>query len=688
MAAKQQSKVGRWIAFVLTISVLSVLFLMAVRTLLPGKEVADIGDYEPWPEEVVEAAGAFPVQDGGRIKPLETFAGYTMLRLRGARSMLVGKEDDPIKLKPTEWMLDVLFRPQVAIKQPTFRVDNSEVLELIGLEGKAKRDRYTYLEIVEARDKLMDLRDLYRAKAERDEDLDPAQSFTADLANNVEFYELLLGYFTFAREGIELRGANEDGTSRFQRVSTVMATADVIKGVRERAEQTGEQIPPHIMEILSQVTTHANLSRAALNLFPPSNEDPQVPWAAAGGRIFTVMTGESEDPKVAISDIAQLEALYAASISGPGAFTDAWGDLAEHTRGRAERRGELNSVPLEVRYNNGQFFFVALFFCFVPAVLFVVFSWLAPRSVWGLIMIILTWIFTVSGFMLGTIGTTMRSFIMERPPVGNLYDTIPFITLGILLVAFLIEIFTRRRVAIGLAPILAVAGFTLAMLYEFSEANDPNDPLVAVLRSNYWLTIHVLTITLGYSAGLLAAALGAVFVFLKLFGLYNPDTEKSDRRLITRMTYGTLCFTLLLSLVGTVLGGVWANYSWGRFWGWDPKENGALMIVLWTLFILHGRLGGYLREWGINLCAIFGAAIVTFSWWHVNFLGVGLHSYGFSDGKIKILWGVYGVLGAILVIGLFLALWEKGQADQRKSQKKRAEKENKPPELPEATAEA
>ena len=395
------------------------------------------------------------------------------------------------------------------------------------------------------------------------------------------------------------------------------------------------------------------------------------------------MTGESPDPETAVKDIAQLEALYAASVQGPGAFTDAWGDLAEQTRGRAERRGELASVSLEQRLNDGRYFFIALFFCFVPAVLFVVFGWLSPRSLWGVIMLVLTWLFTGTGFVLVTIGTTLRSIIMERPPVGNLYDTIPFITLGILLVAFLIEIFTRRRIAIGLAPILAVAGMTLAHMYEFSEANDPNDPLIAVLRSNYWLTIHVLTITFGYSAGLLAAALGCVFVFLKAFNLYNPETEKADRRLLTRMTYGTLCFTLLLSLVGTVLGGVWANYSWGRFWGWDPKENGALMIVLWNLFILHGRLGGYLREWGINLCAIFGAAVVAFSWWHVNFLGVGLHSYGFSDSKIAVLWSVYTGIGVVLLIGLACALWEKGQAGNQKTGRNKPEKE-----VPEGALEA
>ena len=95
------------------------------------------------------------------------------------------------------------------------------------------------------------------------------------------------------------------------------------------------------------------------------------------------------------------------------------------------------------------------------------------------------------------------------------------------------------------------------------------------------------------------------------------------------MAYGILCFGMVTALVGTVLGGIWANYSWGRFWGWDPKENGALMIVLWSLAILHARMGGYIKQIGFHLCSIFGGAIVTFSWFHTNLLGVGLHTYGF-----------------------------------------------------------
>ena len=238
---------------------------------------------------------------------------------------------------------------------------------------------------------------------------------------------------------------------------------------------------------------------------------------------------------------------------------------------------------------------------------------------------------------------------MQRPPVGNLYDTIIFIATTVVLFSLIIEWMMRRRFALGIAPILGTALIVLARRYELGDAKDHMDPLVAVLDSNFWLTTHVITITLGYSAGLAQRV------------SIQPDTccmrglgprwrrPRTCAARMTRAVYGMLCFTLFLSLVGTVLGGIWANYSWGRFWGWDPKENGALLIVLWTLAILHARLGGYLREWGLHFASIFTAIVVTFSWWHVNFLGVGLHNYGFTAGKNTI-WTFYACMLTVLVL--------------------------------------
>jgi ABC-type transport system involved in cytochrome c biogenesis permease subunit len=223
---------------------------------------------------------------------------------------------------------------------------------------------------------------------------------------------------------------------------------------------------------------------------------------------------------------------------------------------------------------------------------------------------------------------------------------------------------TRRRFALGLAPILGTALILLARRFEVGDAKDHMDPLVAVLDSNFWLTIHVITITLGYSAGLLSAFLSAGYVLMR--GLRLDGGDRDLGRSVTRTVYGMLCFTLFLALVGTVLGGIWANYSWGRFWGWDPKENGALLIVLWTLAILHARLGGYLREWGLHFASIFTAIVVTFSWWHVNFLGVGLHNYGFTAGKSTI-WMFYVAMLVVLAFGAVAMVMEKDAEARKRS---------------------
>jgi ABC-type transport system involved in cytochrome c biogenesis permease subunit len=164
----------------------------------------------------------------------------------------------------------------------------------------------------------------------------------------------------------------------------------------------------------------------------------------------------------------------------------------------------------------------------------------------------------------------------------------------------------------------------------------------AVLDSNFWLATHVVTITIGYSGTFLAGAIAIGWVLREhLARRPDPETTKT----LSSMVYGVICFALFFSFLGTVLGGIWADQSWGRFWGWDPKENGALLIVLWNAIILHARWGGFARERGIMTMAIFGNVITSLSWFGVNMLGVGLHSYGFMD---KAFWALFSFIGTQL----------------------------------------
>jgi ABC-type transport system involved in cytochrome c biogenesis permease subunit len=152
----------------------------------------------------------------------------------------------------------------------------------------------------------------------------------------------------------------------------------------------------------------------------------------------------------------------------------------------------------------------------------------------------------------------------------------------------------------------------------------------------------------------MAGLLGVTYVLL---GLFTPLLKyKSGNmelgKVLAKMTYGIVCFAALFSFTGTVLGGIWADQSWGRFWGWDPKENGALLIVLWNAAILHARWGGLIRERGLMNMVIFGNIVTSWSWFGVNMLGIGLHSYGFMAAAFWWLLGFVLSQVALIILGL------------------------------------
>jgi ABC-type transport system involved in cytochrome c biogenesis permease subunit len=186
----------------------------------------------------------------------------------------------------------------------------------------------------------------------------------------------------------------------------------------------------------------------------------------------------------------------------------------------------------------------------------------------------------------------------------------------------------------GIGTVIAgVTGFATLLISHFlSGDGDTFTVLQAVLDTQFWLATHVVIINLGYAATLLAGMFGVLFI---LRGILTPSLSSSVERDLTRMIYGTLCFAIFLSFVGTVLGGLWADDSWGRFWGWDPKENGALLIVLWNALVLHARWGGMVKTKGLAVLAVAGGIVTTWSWFGVNELGVGLHSYGFTAGVLQ-----------------------------------------------------
>ncbi len=658
---------GKWVVAALAAGALAVVFVNMLIDNMPKGAPQKVEGYVPWEKESLEVVESLPLQDGGRIKPFATYAGFQMLQLHGARSMKIeGKGGEEFKIKPTEWLMDTLFRPDLAIDLPTFRVDNSQVLEAIGVKTKGRRDRYSYAEIEPGRTKLIELAQSYEPIEKKKRD--PVQQQVIDLAYNIRNYESLLGYFSFARRGVEMRGTG-GGTEADKRadLSAVMTAAPQLMSELQAAQLEKRDVEPRLQDLLLQVQDASNFSKFGLLILPPkSASDSQ--WLSAGNAIMETVTMVSKDPETAISDVKSLEMFVRSVPISEKEFRKHFAEFKESVEKRADSRGELQRIGMEVSYFKCDFFLNAI-------VLFLL-GTLCALAMWGIgsgkTGEILSWAtlgFTTIGAVYCVVAIVIRCLIMHRPPVGNLYDTIIFIGAIKVILALLIEWMSRKRFALGLAPMLGLAYIILARRYEVGDAGDHLDPLVAVLDSNFWLSTHVITITLGYAAGLLSAKLSCAYVMIR--GLNLDGNNKDLRRVLTKAVYGCICLTVFLSLVGTVLGGIWANYSWGRFWGWDPKENGALMIVLWTLAILHARMGGIIKEWGLHLASLFTACIVAFSWWHVNFLGVGLHNYGFTAGKGTI-WIFYGLMMAFIMFGALAMLVERFDKQAKAAAKPKA----------------
>jgi len=658
-----KKQISRWLAFVLLLVLLLGLFAASLKEMRPEKRKVVIPEYEPWSEEVLDFAAILPVQEGGRVKPLETRAGFAMLQIHGDRRINIeGAEGEKVVIRPMAWMLDLLFRPELAHQLPSFRIDNSEVLKALGLEidDRKKRDRYSYNELEPYLSSMMQKAGDYQALKERGSDLSPLESQTISLASAMNIYFYLSHYFDFVREGVVLRVS--EGEGKQVAMSTVMASSrDLVDAIR-RSSQQGGGIPPHVAELLTQIEKSAQTSKFSFHPLPPIDSE-SVKWNSVGELIEGTLTGQVKNPVVAVKDVQQLEKLYDAFAQGQDEFLVSLKEFRSYVLARAGEDAE-KKVAMEHSFIRMQWYKRGLF-CFAIGGLFLLGTLFAPNHSVGKYSRFAIWIFTSLGLFLILGGIVHRYLVVERPPVTNLYETIPFITAGMVLLFILVERMTRARIALAIAPVVGLGGMVLAMVFEVAAASDSLDPLVAVLRSNFWLTTHVLIITYGYAAGLAGAALGFVYIFMRVLGLDAQD--KKIRRQLTRMTYGVTCFTLLLSLIGTVLGGIWANDSWGRFWGWDPKENGALMIVLWSLFILHGRAAGLLREWGINIAAAFGGIVVTFSWFHVNMLGTGLHSYGFTDGK-SVIWVFYGAALFVILVGMAYSQWAGSSSTKKKEE--------------------
>ena len=501
------------------------------------------------------------VQDGGRLKPLDTFARETARRISGAKPFTGG--ESVAGLDPAEWILSMVATPARWKEERMFRVAHAELRGALGLE--AGRDRYSFSELA-AHSPFLDAaaRVHDKLRSEADASLLPIEQETAALYDSLS---IVAGIFS----------------------------GDALRMVPDPHDGAG-----------------AWLSVQQLGGVPGENAE-----GARAALATLVSAYQSGDRTAAAAAAARLQERLASLAPSYPAFED---------------------MRLEVHYNVFKPFRWA-WLLYLVAFLVLLSSLALP----GRAAAAFGFAAAGAGLALNTYGMVLRVLISGRAPVTNMYESVVFVAWGVVLFALAFEAFQRPRYVAACASGLAAVSLVLADNLPILSGSI--EPLVPVLRDNMWLTLHVLTITLGYAAFLLAAGLGHVSLALHAFA---PGRSALIRSLSSFLYRSLQAGTLLLA-AGTLLGGVWASYSWGRFWGWDPKETWALIALLGYLALLHGRFLGWFRDFGMAVGSIVGFLGILMAWYGVNYvLGTGLHSYGFGAGGLGYAMGF--VAAELLVI--------------------------------------
>jgi ABC-type transport system involved in cytochrome c biogenesis permease subunit len=568
--------------------------------------------------------GKIPVLVGGRVKPLDTVAGNSLLIIHTKQTLRL---DDGRQISAIKWLADALFNAPVADQYPAFVIQNADVLGLFGWQ-QSDRKYFSFTQLTPFLKQI----DEQGEQADKLQAVERSayQSAILNLRNALVLYQRL-------KNSLQPEGA-DNFAAELQAFEQAVPEAARAARARETGAAFDQTQLDRIAEVLQSYERLAEMAYL-LAVPPPSGSGD---WRSVGQAIMQSIAARGIDPIVKL--YASLGDAYR---TGDGAAFD---QTVNHLTDRIAQ-----SQPTGVKRARYEFFFNAVdpfthsMTLYVLAFLLACISWLAwqrplNRAAFYLLLLAIA---------VHTFGLVSRMYLQERPPVTNLYSSAIFIGWGAVIVALILERIFRD--GIGAACAGAIGFITLIIAHHLAGNGDTLEMLQAVLDTNIWLATHVVAITTGYSAMFLAGMLAIIYI---IRGVFTRSLKKETADSLARMTYGVVCFATLFSFVGTVLGGIWADQSWGRFWGWDPKENGAVLIVLWCAIILHARWGGFIRQRGLMIMAIFGNVVTSFSWFGVNMLGVGLHSYGFMQKAFPWLVGfIISQLALMCVAAMPLERW-------------------------------
>ncbi|MFK8139471.1 MAG: cytochrome c biogenesis protein [Bdellovibrionales bacterium] len=316
-----------------------------------------------------------------------------------------------------------------------------------------------------------------------------------------------------------------------------------------------------------------------------------------------------------------------ASDSDYQALNKATADFTQKNIPQDFQKKHKTPIKVEVHYNKlAPFLWAWIMYALAGVLLFM--FWVLDKKMFYTA----AWVFLIGGFIMHTYGFALRVYLTGRPPVSNMYETVIWVPWAAIISAMIFE-WKKKNQFMLLAS--AISGVFCLILADMAPGvlDATLQPLEPVLRSNLWLVVHVLTITFSYGTFLLAFVLADIALF---FILKDEIKYKKKINEIENAIYRSEKVGVVLLAAGTILGGVWADYSWGRFWGWDPKETWALIALLGYLALLHAKQGGLLRQVGLIAGSVIAFSLVVMAWYGVNYvLGAGLHSYGFGAGGIE-----------------------------------------------------
>lgn len=640
----------------------------------------------------LDLLGQIPVTINGRVQPLDSFARNTARQLN-KREFVFGVDEK--RKPAIQWLADTVFEAEGYKDYRIFRIEDLNVLNALDLPpifaGKRGKFRYTLGELLEAEP---ELRKLLPKSSDNDVVSSPFENrisavgqmmqrvfgaklaFGSRLPDDADVLTRLeeasdgfsspliplvipnddkakpwLSYNSGRNKSWIIEQAKKYNSASTDELTTALIEKEIIPPlrattIRERVIQRLLE-DPNVFKMVSEQNDETNLevlARAMDANWDKMPGDIKANLMAAEAPIVDALLAQ-QAPRYTGLIKEQVEAAYgeagniAQEVSESTALLLALkpaflaGDAEKFNSTLETYLASVKSAPpigaapgklsAERFYNGFSPFYVAMVIYLVAFVVST-FGWMFWPKSWNRAATCLL----ALGLFAHLIGLILRIYISGRPPVTNLYSSALFVSAALVIKMLVVERFTK----IGVGNAVASLGAFLALLWAWTMSivdGDTFTVMVAVLDTQFWLATHVVIISIGYAATFGAGMLGLAFLGSSMFS--RGMSDRDSRRQLGNVIYGVVCFGLICSFFGTVLGGLWGDDSWGRFWGWDPKENGALMIVLWNAVILHARWGGMIRERGLAILALLGNVVVLWSWKGVNAMGVGLHAYAASE---------------------------------------------------------